>query len=256
MYDYYLGGKDNFAADREAAEKVLSVVPDGRAIARANRKFLARAVSMLARRGIRQFIDLGTGIPTSPNVHEVARSITPGARVAYIDNDPIVFVHSRAVLPADDGVASIMGDIRYPNELLASRQLRKVVDFGEPVGVIFTAVLHFLTEEQNPQDSVTAFRKNIAPGSYLIISHISSDGTAPEAVRTIENAYHDASAPAVFRTWDQIEAFFDGFDVVHPGIVDVSRWRRAGRQPAFPPALCFLGGVGKKPDRPILPAIQ
>lgn len=248
MYDYYLGGKDNFAADREAAEKALSVVPDGRQIAWANRRFLVRAVKYLARNGIGQFIDLGTGIPTSPNVHETARSIVPDARVAYVDNDPIVAVHNRARLDSvDNGIIAVRGDIRYPLNIITNHAVRGVIDFRRPVGILFVAVLHFVTDSEGPYQAVAAFRERVSPGSYVAISHITSDGTDPGVISTIEEAYRRASAPAVFRSRIEIERFFDGFHLVKPGITEVSNWRGSKRKTAGPPALRFLSGVGKKP---------
>jgi hypothetical protein len=250
IYDYYLGGKDNFPADREAAENALSVVPHGREVARANRQFLIGAVRFMASRGIRQFIDLGTGIPTSPNVHEVARSIDPDAKVLYVDNDPIVCLHASTLLSnVGDGVASIMGDIRSPQDLVAKRELRDLIDFTAPVGVLFVAVLHFLTCADDPLSSVTVLADRMAAGSYLAISHITSDGTAPAVVKAIESAYGSASTPAVFRTTNEIRALFAGLEIVKPGLADVSAWRGHGRIADVEPfALRFLGGVAKKTE--------
>jgi hypothetical protein len=254
IYDYFLGGKDNFPADREAAEKALSVVPHGREVAQANRQFLIGAVRLMASRGIRQFIDLGTGIPTSPNVHEVARSIHPDAKVLYVDNDPVVCLHASTLLTnVGDGVASIMGDIRSPQDLVAKRELRDLIDFTAPVGVLFVAVLHFLTSTDDPLSSVTVLADRMAADSYLAISHITSDGTAPAVMNTIESAYGSASAPAVFRTTNEIRALFAGLELVKPGLVDVSAWRGHGRIADVEPfALRFLGGVAKKTE-PSLP---
>lgn len=246
MYDFYLGGKDNFPADREAARKALSVVPQGRAVAWANRRFMVRAVKYLARHGVRQFIDLGTGIPTSPNVHEAARAVVPGTAVVYVDHDPIVTVHSRALLATQAGIAAIGGDIRDPHGILANDELREVIDFSQPVGLLFVAVLHFISGEENPAAIVAAFADAVPAGSHLVISHITSDGTGPHVVATIEEAYRNASAAAVFRTRDQIADLFSGFDLVPPGLTEVSEWRRSGRPAASPPALRFLGGAGIK----------
>jgi hypothetical protein len=247
MYDYYLGGKDNFPADRHAAEKALSAVPCGRKVAWANRKFLVRAVRALARKGIDQFIDLGTGIPTSPNVHEVARSTNPAATVMYIDNDPVVVAHDTALLAGYDGITAIRRDVRYPLNIIMDDNVREVIDFSLPVGVLFVAVLHFVTDEENPYGSVAAFRDRIHPGSYVVISHITSDGTAPDTINVIREAYQAASAPAVFRSTGQIERLFSGFKLLKPGLVEVSEWGAKGRKAATPPALRFLGGVGVKP---------
>ena len=243
MYDYYLGGKDNFPADREAADQALSVVPSGREIARANRQFLVRAVTFMARSGIGQFIDLGTGLPTRPNVHEVARSIHPNARVLYVDNDPMVCSHARALLATNDGVAAIQGDIRMPQAILNDPITRTLIDFTQPVGVLFVAVLHFLTDDDQPWEQVAAFRWRMASRSMLAISHITSDGTPPEVQSTIQDVYAEASAPAVFRTRQEIESFFGGLDLVEPGLVEVGAWRSLRRSPPTP--LRLLGGVAR-----------
>ena len=248
MYDYYLGGKDNFAADRDAAEQALSMVPHGQEVARANRQFLVRAVTLMVRSGIDQFIDLGTGIPTRPNVHEVARGIRPDARVLYVDNDPMVCAHAQALLAANrDGVAAIQGDIRSPQAILDDPITRSLIDFTRPVGVLFVAVLHFLTDEDQPWEQVAAFRWRMAAGSMLAISHITSDGTPLDVQATIRDVYAEASAPAVFRTRQEIKAFFDGLELVEPDLVDVGKWRSL--RPSPPAPLHFVGGVARKlPD--------
>jgi hypothetical protein len=243
MYDYYLGGKDNFPADRQAAELALSVVPFGLEVARANRQFLARAVTLMARDGIGQFIDLGTGLPTRPNVHEVARSVHPDARVLYVDNDPMVCSQARALLATNDGVAAIHGDIRSPQAILNDPVTRTLIDFTQPVGVLFVAVLHFLTDDDQPGEQVAAFRWRMASGSMLAVSHITSDGTPPEIQATIRDVYAKASAPAVFRSRQEIESFFGGLDLVEPGLVEVGAWRSL--RPSPPAPLRFLGGVAR-----------
>jgi enoyl-CoA hydratase/carnithine racemase len=243
MYDYYLGGKDNFPADREAAELALSVVPSGREVARANRQFMVRAVQFMARSGIDQFIDLGTGLPTKPNVHEVAREILPDARVLYVDNDPMVYSHAWALLATNDGVAAIRGDIRAPQAILNDPVTCALIDFTRPVGVLFVAVLHFLTDEDRPWEQVAAFRWRMAGGSMLAVSHITADGTPLEVQAAIEAVYAEASAPAVFRTGQEIKAFFAGLDLVEPGLVEVGAWRSL--RPSPPAPLRFLCGVAR-----------
>ena len=246
MYNYYLGGKDHFPWDREAAERALSVVPSGRDLARANRDFMVRAVKYLTRQGIDQFIDVGTGIPASPNVHEVARSFNSDVRVVYVDNDPVVLAHARALLADSGNVAVVHGDIRQPREIICDDSVRKLIDFSRPVGVLFVAVLHFVADEEYPHNSVAVFRNSVPRGSYLVVSHIASDGSDPAAMGTIQEAYKGASAPAVFRTADDIERFFDGFELLQPGLVDVPEWRRT--EPESKPAeVRFVGGVGRKP---------
>jgi hypothetical protein len=243
MYDYYLGGKDNFPADREAAELALSVVPFGREVARANRQFLVRAVMFMARSGIDQFIDLGTGLPTKPNVHEVARSIHPDARVLYVDNDPMVCTHAHALLATNDGVAAIEGDIREPQAILNDPVTCGLIDFTRPLGVLFVAVLHFLTDADKPWEQVAALRWRMVAGSMLAVSHITADGTPPDVQATIQDVYAEASAPAVFRTRQEIEGFFGGQHLVEPGLVDVGAWRSLRSSPSAP--LRFIGGVAR-----------
>jgi S-adenosyl methyltransferase len=247
MYDYYLGGKDNYAADREAANKALSVVPSGRRIARANRYFLMRAVLLMADEGVNQFIDLGTGIPTSPSVHELVRAIHPRARVLYVDNDAVVTAHNRAILADSMGVEILQADIREPTAILASPELGRLIDFTQPVGVLFVAVLHFVQDSNAAHGAVNAFASRMVPGSYLALSHITSDGTDASVVATVQEAYANASFPAVFRAKEEIGTFFSGFELVGPGLVDVTQWfPYAGVFSASPPALPFLGGVGRK----------
>jgi len=246
IYDYLLGGKDNYAADRAAAEKVLSVVPHGRGIARANRRFLLRAVRYMAGQGIAQFIELGTGLPTRPAVHEAARSLVPDARVLYVDNDPTVTVHNHALLAGHEGIEAVLGDLREPYGIFASPELERLIDFDQPTGVLFVAVLHFIPPEDDPESTVRAFTKYLAPGSHLALSHVTSDGTDPDVIGAIDDVYKAASTPAVFRTADQIRAFFADVDLIPPGLADVTAWPRVS-PPAQRPALRVLAGVGRRP---------
>jgi hypothetical protein len=250
IYDYYLGGKDNFPVDREVAERALLVVPEGRDLARANRQFLVRAVKHLASEGIEQFIDLGTGIPTSPSVHEVARLVNRNTRVAYVDNDPQVVVHNRALLAGGEGINAVAGDVRYPAEIAGDPGVCELIDFSKPVGVLSVAVLHFVADTEDPWQSVAYFRDLMAPGSYLVLSHATTDDSDPGVINAIREAYDSASAPAVFRSARRIEDFFDGFRLEYPGIVDVSEWRPLpGAQVPDLPAVRVIGGVGRKPGK-------
>ena len=167
MYDYFLGGKDNFAADRDAADRVIAAYPETRRLARANRRFVTRVAWYLAEHGIRQYVDLGSGLPTSPNVHEIVRKIRRDARVVYVDDDPMVAAHGRAEC-AGEGIAFIERDIRYPQEILTDRRLTNLIDFTAPVAFLCAAVLHFIPDEDNPKDIVAALRWRMAPGSYLV----------------------------------------------------------------------------------------
>jgi len=238
MYDYFLGGKDNFTVDREAAEQVLKLWPETEGLARANRRFLGRAVRYLAEQGVDQFLDIGTGIPTSPNVHEFAREVNPAARVAYVDNDPIVTTHNRA-LRDTEGVTSVQGDLRAPERLLAEPRLRGVIDFDRPVAVLFIAVLHFI--DTSAAELVARYRRALAPGSYLAVSVLTVDGIDPTVRRRAQAVYAKSSAPLVMRTRADVEPFFDGCDLVEPGLVPVNEWR--ADEPPFTAG--GLVGVGR-----------
>jgi S-adenosyl methyltransferase len=244
VYDYVLGGKDYFAADREAAESLLAVAPDARVHAKAQRGFLVRVVRFLAESGIRQFVDLGTGIPTSPNVHEVARSVDHSACVVYVDFDAMVVAHSRGRVATDDRVIALQGDIRRPERILADADLQALVHFEEPVGVLFLNVLHDISNEYDPAGIVVQFRERMAPGSYVAVAQFADD-SQPSAKAALEAAYADTPWPITFRPRDQILRFFDGFELVPPGLVDVERWRPEADAPAT--ALKAAGGVGRKP---------
>lgn len=247
MYDYYLGGKTNYAVDRKAAEKALSVVPLGRELARANRYFLMRAVLLMADQGITQFIDLGTGIPTSPSVHELARAIHPAAHVLYVDNDLVVTTHNRALLATNDGVLAIHADIRDPDSILNSTELAELIDFSQPVGVLFVAVMHFIEDRDSPDSIVRAFTSRMIPGSYLAVSHITSDGTDDSAMAAIRDVYANASASAIFRTEAQIRALFRDLEILDPGLIEVERWSPySAAFSAEPSTVRFLAGVARK----------
>jgi hypothetical protein len=244
IYDYLLGGKDNFASDRAAARELLAAFPDARKIARANRAFVVRALWFLAGRGIRQYLDLGTGFPTSPNVHEVARQVLPAARVVYADCDPVVTMHSRVLRANEPGVAAIQGDIRQPQDILAHPDLRELIDFAQPVAVLMVAVLHFIRPEEDPAAIVAAFVGQMAPGSYLVISHGVSDSTGPQALAGITSAYSGATAQVTPRTAGEVAAFFGGLELIEPGLVDVTQWRPERRTRSH--GIQIAAGVGRK----------
>ena len=250
IYDYWLGGKDNFAADRVTAEKLSGIVPEARAAARANREFLRRAVRFLAKAGIRQFIDLGTGLPTQANVHEVAHQIVPGARVVYVDYDPVVVIHGQALLQSDDATAIVEADVCEPEKILEHHELRALIDLDEPVAVLMVGILHFITEADDPYGIVARFREAMAPGSYLAICHVTAD-PRPQAEAQVTEIYRQTTAPLVPRSRDQVLRFFDGFDLVEPGLVYAPQWRpdRLVR-PAEPVTSFVFAGVGRTPGRP------
>jgi hypothetical protein len=248
IYDYMLGGKDNFAADRAAAEQMIAANPAAPLTARANRAFLGRAVRFLAEEaGIRQFLDLGTGLPTQDNVHQAAQQVAPDARVVYVDCDPMVVLQGRALLATTDAVTVIEGDLRRPDEILAHSDTRRLIDFGQPLAVLLVAILHFVPDESDPAGIVARLRDATAPGSYLVVSHTVSE-SPEEVMAAAQKGFRTAGAPLTPRTRAQVGAFFDGYDMVEPGLVEVSRWRPAAPE-AVPPAKSawtIVGGLGRK----------
>jgi len=225
IYDYLLYGKDNFAVDRAAAEKLMESRLDPRRLSLANRAFLFRAVGFLARRGIAQYLDLGSGLPTSPSVHEVARNTIPSARVVYVDHDPIVVAHNDALLATRDGVITIRGDIRDPDTVLTNKALLTCIDFSQPVAVLLLSVLHFISHEEDAPGIIARFRERMAPGSYLAISVGTSDGADPDMLAEATHTYAGARMPFTLRSRAQILDLFNGFDLVEPGLVSLPEWR-------------------------------
>jgi O-methyltransferase involved in polyketide biosynthesis len=225
IYDYLLYGKDNFAVDRAAAEKLMGSRLEPRRMSLANRAFLVRAVDFLARQGIAQYLDLGSGLPTSPSVHEVARETIPGARVVYVDHDPIVVAHNDALLATRDGVITIRADIRDPDAVLGHEALADCVDWAQPVAVLLLSVLHFISHEEDAPAIVAKFRERMAPGSYLAVSVGTCDGADPDMLAEATETYAGARMPFTLRSRAQIMALFDGFDLVEPGLVSLPEWR-------------------------------
>jgi O-methyltransferase involved in polyketide biosynthesis len=219
IYDYYLGGFHNFAADREAAARALAVRPDGALIAQANRAFLHRSVRYLVDNGIRQFIDLGSGIPTAGNVHEVASE----AKVVYVDIDPVAVAYSQTILAGDDRAAIVQADLRRPDKVLKSPITRGLLDFDQPIGLLMVAVLHFVADAANPAGLVAAYRDAVPTGSALAIAHGTPD-ERPEEAAQVTAVYKDTASPATFRTKAQIEAVLAGWDIVEPGLTWLVEW--------------------------------
>jgi SAM-dependent methyltransferase len=250
MYHHFLGGRETFQADRDAAEQVLAALPSTRVSAAGIREFSRRAVRFLAAEaGIDQFLDLGTGLPAKHSVHEVARQVSPAARVVYVDNDPVVVSHGDALL-AKPGVAVVVrADLRRPAELLAMPAVRAHLDFGRPVAVLLVSVLHFLSDADDPHAVVATIRDSLAPGSYLALSHISADFVPDDnVVRRAVAAYQKANAPAWPRSRAEILRFFDGFDLVEPGLVPKAQWRPApGTDGADVPDVSWCGVARLRP---------
>ncbi len=223
MYDYYLGGKDNYPADRRAAEQVLA-----------------------AEARMRQFVDIGTGLPTSPNVHQIAQAVTPDARVVYIDNDPIVHVHANALL-AGEATSIVLADLRQPDAILDHPTLRRRIDLTQPVALLLVAILHFLGDDEDPAGIVARLRDRLADGSYVVISHATADFDR-QAAAAAARAYDQAAAPMVLRSHAEIERLFDGFELVDPGLVQVSRWRPDDQRAAAKGEVWAYGGVGRRDE--------
>jgi hypothetical protein len=244
MYAHWLGGKDGFEADRAAANSVLLRFPEVVKVARANRAFLARAVRHVAQQGVRQFIDFGAGLPASPNVHEVAREYAPDARVVYLDHDPVVLSHARALLAVDENIGVVAGDLREPAVSMASSVVARLITRTEPVCVILGCVLHFLAAEE-ADGAVAWLRQWMVSGSYLVISAGTTTGTDPDLLRQLQSAFGDV-VPVTGRTLGEITAWFDGLAVSRPGVVDVRSWRPDSRGRPIGSRARILGAVGRK----------
>jgi SAM-dependent methyltransferase len=251
MYDYYLGGKDHFAADRVTAEKAMRSWGAVRTAVRENRAFLGRAVRYLTEEaGIRQFLDIGTGLPSANNVHEVAQSFAPDARVVYVDNDPIVLVHAKALLTgsSEGQTAFIQADLREPEEILGNPATREVLDFEAPIALMLVAILHFLPDEDDPASVVRTLVDALPSGSYLVASHVTPEFD-PVGVHGLESSYRAGGVSAQVRPVDEfIRLAFEGLEMVEPGVELVSEWRPEGEGPRPTAAeVSWYGGVARKP---------
>jgi SAM-dependent methyltransferase len=248
VYDALIGGKDHYAADREAARALEAAVPGAAQAARDNRAFLGRAVRFLAsRHGISQFLDIGTGLPTREHVHQAARKVNPEARVVYADSDPVVVAYARALLAGQPGIAAVTGDVRYPRDLLTDPAVRAVLDFSRPVAALLIAVLHFVTDDEDPWAAVRCIVDHLAPGSFLVISHVTGDEIPARAVEQAREIYATAQAPGTARSRAEVTRFFDGTQLTGTGVTDVATWHAARRATAAKPAL-FWAGIGRKPE--------
>jgi hypothetical protein len=249
VYNYWLGGKDNYAADRVLGDAVIEVVPSTRTAVRANRAFLGRAVRYLTgEAGIRQFLDIGTGIPAAANVHEVAQTAAPESRVLYVDNDPIVLAHARALMTSHPAGATafIQADLREPHGILADPELRATLDLGRPVALMLIAVLHFLTEQENPLAIVAELIDALPSGSYLTISHLTADFDPQEAAAG-RAAGQRSGVTYVPRSRAEVAEFFTGLDLVDPGVVPLLAWRPDDGTPENPAEVRIYGAMGRKP---------
>jgi hypothetical protein len=248
IYDYLLGGKTNYPVDREAAGRVLRAAPEVRDSAHANRAFMRRVVRYLAgEAGIRQVIDIGTGIPTPPNVHQVAAGVAPDTRVAYVDNNTIAHAYANALLAGGGTTGVVLADLRDPEDVLRQVSDGKLIDLTRPAAVLLVAVVHFLTDAEDPAGIIATFRGALAPGSYLALSHATGD-FRPDAARNAAAVYDDATSALTLRSRAEVTALFDGWDLVEPGVVQVPLWHPEGRPPR-PRELArawVYGGVARK----------
>ncbi len=249
MYDYYIGGKNHFAADRVVADAALAHWPAGRIGLRENRRFLGRTVRYLAgEAGIRQFLDIGSGLPATANVHEIAQAVDPSCRVAYVDNDPMVLAHARALLSSSPQgrTAYIQADLKSPLDILSSPSVRSVIDFDEPVALMLVAVLHFLVDEDKPETVLKTLLDALPPGSYLAASHITAEHE-PEGIAAGQRLYREAGIQMQIRDADEFASLaFSGLELVPPGIVLVTEWRPDSKAPRPSPAeVSCYGGVAR-----------
>lgn len=244
IYDHWLGGKDNFPADREAAERILAVIPDVRDQCRANRAFLRRAVEFLVDRGVRQFIDIGTGLPTQGQVHQIAHEVAPETQVVYVDNDPVVLAHARALLQDSDKVTVVQADLRDPDKVFDNPDVRARIDFDQPVALLLVAIVHFVPEGDDPAGIIARYRDILSAGSYLAVSHVTADHRSEEERARVLEVYQQATSPMVPRTYGQVAGFLDGFELVRPGVVDVDVWGHDVEEP--PHDTVIYAAVGRK----------
>ncbi|OXY89408.1 SAM-dependent methyltransferase [Streptomyces diastatochromogenes] len=243
IYDYLLGGKDNYEVDRRAGDELAAAAPEVRIGLRANRAFLQRAVRYVVGSGVRQILDVGTGLPTSPNVHEIAHGPAPDVRVAYVDNDPIVAAHANALLSSSGATSVVLADVRDPQAVVNHPEVRRAIDFDRPVALLLVAVLHFLTDAEKPEQVVAALREALPAGSFLVLSHATGDFADRSAAQAV---YSKATATLNLRSRDEIERFFDGFELVEPGLVQVPFWRPDAPPPPRSGEIGFYGGVARK----------
>jgi SAM-dependent methyltransferase len=247
MYDYSLGGFHNFAVDREMVERVVAMAPNARQIGLANRAFLGRAVRRLVADGVRQFLDVGSGIPTLASVHEVAQQIDPAARVMYVDIDPVAVAHGRAILAGNPNADVMLGDVRKPDDIVRHPEVSGLIDFTEPVAVLLIAVLHFVPDADDPAGIVRRFRAAVKPGSYIALSHGSPPPQREEDADAVSSVYQRTSTPLHLRSATEIGGLLDGLEIVEPGVVPVLTWHPDDGPPEDPHAAYYWAGVARKP---------
>lgn len=248
VYDYYLGGFHNFGPDREMAQKAIAGWPDLPMIMKSNRAFLRRGVTYLIEQGVRQFLDIGSGIPTVGNVHEVAQGLAPGTKIVYVDNDPVAVAHSRSLLEGNTDAAVISADFTSPQTVIDQVSALGLLDLDQPIAVLLNALLHFIPEETKPGELIATYRDWTPAGSYLMMSHATDELHPSTQTEEIQALYKKATATMNFRSRGEVEAFFEGYELVEPGVCLLARWRptepvadeKAERIPGW-------AGIGRKP---------
>ena len=246
VYDYYLGGASNLKVDRDFGKRVLEVLPEARDYALFNRAFLRRAVRYCAANGVRQFLDIGAGIPTVGHTHEIAQQIDPDCRVVYVDNEALAVAHSELLLTDNPNAAAVHADLRQPDVVLNARETRRLLDFDEPVAVLMVALMHFIPDEDDPKSLLKRYHQALAPGSFLVMSHATDEGLNVR-VGTAAEMYRVTNKPACVRDRGQIVELFDGFELVEPGVVFTPEWRPDPQDNVTEPGRsAALGGVGRK----------
>ncbi|MFE2728880.1 SAM-dependent methyltransferase [Kitasatospora sp. NPDC059327] len=248
VYDYYLGGSHNFEVDREMARQAIALWPELPQIMRSNRAFLRRAVQFAAERGVTRFLDIGSGIPTFGTVHEIARAIRPEAEVVYVDRDPVAVAHSRLLLADDEGCSVVQADVRDIDDLLGRPEVTALLAAGEPVAVLLVAVMHFVSDSEDPWKLLEVLREALPPGSALILSHASLEGR-PDQAEDHQKLYRMTPTPLTMRTREQITAMFAGFELVEPGVVYLPQWRPDQPEAvgSNPERMTGMAGVGFRP---------
>jgi S-adenosyl methyltransferase len=246
VYDAVLGGKDNFPADRAVVEEVQKTFPDGGGAARVNRALLGRAVRYMAQAGVDQFLDLGSGLPTVQNTHQIAQAVNPAARVVYVDNDPMVLAHGRALLADNESTIVVTADLMEPEQVLGRPEITGFLDLSRPLGVIMNAIIHHILDEEDPYDIVARYKKLMPSGSYLLLTHFSN--SSPEA-RGLERVLLLTLGRGQLRSREQIARFFDGLDLVDPGLVHLPDWHpdEPVSRPLDISGLLYLGALARKP---------
>lgn len=246
VYDYILGGAHNFAVDRALGDELIRTSPDVAETMRSNRVFLRRAVRFLAEQGVRQFLDIGSGVPTVGNVHEIAQQVAPESTVVYVDVDPVAVAHSEAILAGNERAGVICADLREPERIRAEATQLGLIDFSRPVAVLLAGVVHFVPDADNPADLVASLRDPLVPGSYLLISHTTFDGQPPEVIEAQQLAARTAT-PLFPRPHKEVLAYFDGLTLVDPGLVFIPLWRPdPGERVEHPERISAYAGVGVK----------